>query len=257
MIIEFFKYQGTGNDFIIIDDRKNIFNEKDNNLISSLCERKMGIGADGLILLRNDRDYDFNMVYFNSDGYESSMCGNGGRCIISFAQTLNIIENKTLFKAIDGLHEGLILNEVIKIKMNEVSKIRKIDNGLMMNTGSPHYIEIVNDLEKINIEKRGKEINCSRFFSKDGVNVNFVQANQDIYMRTYERGVNSETLSCGTGAVAASIALNHMSLVKDNTIQINTRGGSLQVSFELENGNYHNVWLSGEVDLVYVGEIEC
>ncbi len=257
MIIEFFKYQGTGNDFIIIDDRKNVFNEKDNNLISALCERKMGIGADGLILLRNDPKYDFNMIYFNSDGNESTMCGNGGRCIISFAQSLNIINESTLFNAIDGMHKGIILDKVIKIKMNDVSKIQKIDNGLMMNTGSPHYIELVDDLEKIDLEKRGKEINSSRFFIKDGINVNFVQANQDIYMRTYERGVNSETHSCGTGAVAASIALHNMSLVKDNIIQINTRGGSLEVSFELENGNYHNVWLSGEVDLVYVGEFEC
>ena len=257
MIIEFYKYQGTGNDFIIIDDRKNVFNEKDNNLISALCERKMGIGADGLILLRNDPKYDFNMIYFNSDGNESTMCGNGGRCIISLAQSLNIINERTLFNAIDGMHKGIILDKVIKIKMNDVSKIQKIDNGVMINTGSPHYIELVDDIEKIDLEKRGKEINSSRFFIKDGVNVNFVQANQDIYMRTYERGVNSETLSCGTGAVAASIALHNMNLIKDNTIQINTRGGSLEVSFDLDNCNYHNVWLSGEVNLVYVGEFEC
>ena len=257
MIIKFFKYQGTGNDFIIIDDRKNMFNEKDSKLISALCERKIGIGADGLILLRDHSKYDFNMIYFNSDGNESTMCGNGGRCIISFAQSLNVIKERTKFLAIDGPHDGIILDKVIKIKMNNVSKVQKVENGLIMNTGSPHYIELVNNLEEIDLEKRGIEINNLRFLNNEGINVNLIQINQDIYMRTYERGINSETLSCGTGAVAASIGLHYIKLVKDNIIKINTRGGSLEVSFELKNGNYHNIWLTGEVNLVYVGEFEC
>ena len=257
MIIEFYKYQGTGNDFIMIDDRKNAFNINDYNLIAALCERRMGIGADGLILLRNHTKYDFEMIYFNSDGHQSSMCGNGGRCIIAFAQLLEIIKNETTFLAIDGEHKGQLLGDAIALQMQDVSEIVGEGDGLVLDTGSPHYIKMVDDLKNINIEKEGREIRNSKPFKKDGINVNFVQDSTDLQVRTYERGVEAETLSCGTGVVATAIAMHYANCIEEDLINIKTEGGDLSVSFEEFNGTYRNIWLSGEVSMVYAGEFEC
>ncbi len=257
MIIEFYKYQGTGNDFIMIDDRKNAFNINDYNLIASLCERRMGIGADGLILLRNHTKYDFEMIYFNSDGHQSSMCGNGGRCIIAFAQLLEIIKNETTFLAIDGEHKGQLLGDAIALQMQDVSEIVGEGDGLVLDTGSPHYIKMVDDLKNINIEKEGRKIRNSKPFKKDGINVNFVQDSTDLQVRTYERGVEAETLSCGTGVVATAIAMHYANCIEEDLINIKTEGGDLSVSFEEFNGTYRNIWLSGEVSMVYAGEFEC
>ena len=257
MIIEFYKYQGTGNDFIMIDDRKNAFNINDYNLIAALCKRRMGIGADGLILLRNHTKYDFEMIYFNSDGHQSSMCGNGGRCIIAFAQLLEIIKNKTTFLAIDGKHKGQLLGDTIALQMQDVSEIVGEGDGLVLDTGSPHYIKMVDDLKNINIEKEGREIRNSKPFKKDGINVNFVQDSTDLQVRTYERGVEAETLSCGTGVVATAIAMHYANCIEEDLINIKTEGGDLSVSFEEFNGTYRNIWLSGEASMVYAGEFEC
>ena len=257
MIIEFYKYQGTGNDFIMIDDRKNAFNINDYNLIAALCERRMGIGADGLILLRNHTKYDFEMIYFNSDGHQSSMCGNGGRCIIAFAQLLEIIKNETTFLAIDGEHKGQLLGDAIALQMQDVSEIVGEGDGLVLDTGSPHYIKMVDDLKNINIEKEGRKIRDSKPFKKDGINVNFVQDSTDLQVRTYERGVEAETLSCGTGVVATAIAMHYANCIEEDLINIKTEGGDLSVSFEEFNGTYRNIWLSGEVSMVYAGEFEC
>ena len=257
MIIEFYKYQGTGNDFIMIDDRKNAFNINDYNLIAALCERRMGIGADGLILLRNHTKYDFEMIYFNSDGHQSSMCGNGGRCIIAFAQLLEIIKNETTFLAIDGEHKGQLLGDAIALQMQDVSEIVGEGDGLVLDTGSPHYIKMVDDLKNINIEKEGRKIRNSKPFKKDGINVNFVQDSTDLQVRTYERGVEAETLSCGTGVVATAIAMHYANCIEEDLINIKTEGGDLSVSFEEFNGTYRNIWLSGEVSMVYAGEFEC
>ena len=257
MIIEFYKYQGTGNDFIMIDDRKNAFNINDYNLIAALCERRMGIGADGLILLRNHTKYDFEMIYFNSDGHQSSMCGNGGRCIIAFAQLLEIIKNETTFLAIDGEHKGQLLGDAIALQMQDVSEIVGEGDGLVLDTGSPHYIKMVDDLKNINIEKEGRKIRNSKPFKKDGINVNFVQDSTDLQVRTYERGVEAETLSCGTGVVATAIAMHYANCIEEDLINIKTEGGDLSVSFEAFNGTYRNIWLSGEASMVYVGEFEC
>ena len=257
MIIEFYKYQGTGNDFIMIDDRADEFDITDNKFIAALCERRMGIGADGLILLREHNTFDFEMIYFNSDGDQSSMCGNGGRCIIAFAEMLDIITNETTFMAIDGEHKGEIMEEGISLKMQDVSKIEGVGDGLVLDTGSPHYIEMVDDLDNLDVNKQGRKIRNSAPFKKEGINVNFVLDAAELKLRTYERGVEAETLSCGTGVVATALAMHYANCVEDNLISVNTKGGELTVSFEEFNGTYRNIWLSGEVSMVYAGEFEC
>ena len=257
MIIEFHKYQGTGNDFIMIDDRENKFDVTDDALIAALCERRMGIGADGLILLREHDTLDFEMIYFNSDGNQSSMCGNGARCIIAFANMLEIIGLKTTFMAIDGEHRGEIIDGNISLKMKDVTKIEGVGDGLVIDTGSPHYIQIVDDLESLNVDLEGRKIRNSVHFKKEGVNVNFVLDAADLQVRTYERGVEGETLSCGTGVVATAIAMHYANCIKDKLVDVSTIGGSLSVSFEVLNDTYLNIWLTGEASMVYVGEFEC
>ena len=257
MIIEFYKYQGTGNDFIMIDDREKEFDLTDNDLIAALCERRMGIGADGLILLREHDTLDFEMIYFNADGKQSSMCGNGGRCIIAFANLLEMVKTKTTFMAIDGEHKGKITEEAIALQMQDVSKIEGVGDGLVIDTGSPHYIEMVDDLEHLDVNKEGRRIRNSKEFKKEGINVNFVLDAAQLQMRTYERGVEGETLSCGTGVVATGIAMHYANCIEDNSVSIKTKGGELTVSFEEFNGTYRNIWLIGEASMVYAGEFEC
>ncbi|MDE0742030.1 MAG: diaminopimelate epimerase, partial [Candidatus Poseidoniia archaeon] len=189
MIIEFYKYQGTGNDFIMIDDRENKFDIVDDALITALCERRMGIGADGLILLREHDTLDFEMIYFNSDGNQSSMCGNGGRCIIAFAHMLEMIDTETTFMAIDGEHKGEIMEDGISLKMQDVTKIEGVGDGLVMDTGSPHYIEMVDNLDNLDVNKQGRRIRNSAPFKKEGINVNFVLDAAELQVRSYERGV--------------------------------------------------------------------
>jgi len=257
MIIEFYKYQGTGNDFIMIDDREKEFDLTDNDLIAALCERRMGIGADGLILLREHDCLDFEMIYFNADGKQSSMCGNGGRCIIAFAQILELIEEETTFMAIDGEHKGRLMDDGIYLQMQDVKEIEGIGDGLVLNTGSPHYIEMVDELEFIDVNKQGREIRNSAPFKKEGINVNFVLDSSELKVRTYERGVEAETLSCGTGVVATAIAMHYANCIEESLVNVKTKGGELTVSFEEFNGGYRNVWLSGEASMVFAGEFEC
>ena len=257
MIIEFYKYQGTGNDFIMIDDRKNKFDIVDDTLITALCERRMGIGADGLVLLREHDTLDFEMIYFNSDGNQSSMCGNGGRCIIAFAHMLEMIDTETTFMAIDGEHKGEIMEDGISLKMQDVTKIEGVDDGLVLDTGSPHFIEMVDDLDNLDVNKQGRKIRNSAPFKKEGINVNFVLDAAELNVRTYERGVEAETLSCGTGVVATALAMHYANCIEENLISVNTKGGELTVSFEEFNNTYRNIWLSGEASMVYVGEFEC
>ncbi len=257
MLVEFFKYQGTGNDFIVIDDRKNKFDLNDNALISALCERRMGIGADGLILLQNHNELDFNMIYFNSDGIESSMCGNGGRCIVHFAQLLGIIKDVTHFMAIDGEHKAIINNDNISIKMQDVANIRTLNGGFFLDTGSPHFVKFVDNFIDLDVNKQGKKIRNSKYFKNKGVNVNFVVDDKFTEIRTYERGVEAETLSCGTGVVAAAICKHYNNFSEEKTINLHSKGGSLVVDFEYLNGIYQNIWLTGDVNLVYAGEFEC
>ena len=257
MIIEFYKYQGTGNDFIMIDDREKEFDLTDNDLIAALCERRMGIGADGLILLREHDTLDFEMIYFNADGKQSSMCGNGGRCILSFAQMLELTEDETTFMAIDGEHKGRLMDDGIYLQMQDVKKIEGVGDGLVLNTGSPHYIEMVDELDYIDVDKQGRKIRNSAPFKKDGINVNFVLDASELQVRTYERGVEAETLSCGTGVVATAIAMHYANCIEETLVNVKTKGGELTVSFEEFNGSYRNIWLSGEASMVFAGEFAC
>ncbi len=258
MQIQFYKYQGTGNDFILIDNRKNILS-LDSEQIKFICNRKFGIGADGLILLELEPGADFKMVYFNSDGNQSSMCGNGGRCIVSFAKSLGVCKEKTFFLAADGLHEAMIdQNEMVSLKMSDVKEIEIANDFFYLNTGSPHYVKLVNDIENINVLSEGRAIRFSERFKEDGTNVNFIQKKDDqLFVRTYERGVENETLSCGTGVTAAALVATILGLSNNkNNCLVKTLGGNLEVSFEkvLEK-NFYNIWLKGITVMVYKGEI--
>ncbi len=261
MTVKFYKYQGTGNDFVMIDNRPHhFFTKKHTAFVKHLCDRKFGIGADGLILLNDKKDYDFEMVYFNSDGNESTMCGNGGRCLIKFAHDLGAIDQKCLFLAIDGPHEGAILNEgVISLKMKDVDSLEHYnDNDVILNTGSPHYVRFANNIGGMDIVKDAKSIRYSGRFSKEGINVNFAEriSGDEIFVRTYERGVEDETLSCGTGVVASSLAFAAKGGNKVDSVRVKTPGGKLEVRFSASGEGYKDVFLIGPAERVFEGTIE-
>jgi len=257
MIIQFYKYQGTGNDFILIDNRQEFFPKMNTKLIATLCDRRFGIGADGLILLELSELRDFKMTYFNADGKEGSMCGNGGRCTVAFAKKLQIIESETSFEAIDGIHEANILDDVVSLKMKDVSKVESYEDHLFLDTGSPHHITYVDDVNNVNVKITGSKIRYGAPYFMEGSNVNFVQKlKEDVFkVRTYERGVEDETLSCGTGVTAVAIASHKAKKTNHNQVLLETLGGNLEVSFEFENDIYKNVHLKGEAILVFNGEI--
>ena len=256
MKINFTKYEGNGNDFIIIDDRKEEFSEDNVLMISKLCDRKFGIGADGLILLRKHKVYDFQMIYFNSDGNESSMCGNGGRCLVSYALQLDIDLKTNSFLAIDGVHKFKVVDNEIYLKMNDVKDI-VVKNGYnFLNTGSPHVVQIVENVDEINVYEQGKKIR-KQFQEMNGVNVNFVSFNNDIIKcRTFERGVENETLSCGTGVVAVALYIFKKKKISDNKIIVSTKGGSLSVSFKNDGNSFREIWLKGDINKIFDGLIE-
>ncbi len=259
MQIKFYKYQGTGNDFVMIDNRQVFFPKENSQLIERLCDRRFGIGADGLILLENDTETDFRMVYYNSDGNESSMCGNGGRCLVAFAKSLNVINDKTSFNAIDGLHHASILeNGIVSLQMKDVDKVTINKNYLFLNTGSPHHVTMVNDIENFDVKTNGAEIRFSDLYGNTGSNVNFVtQLSENHFrLRTYERGVEDETLSCGTGATATAIAMNACGKTKATNIALDVEGGTLRVSFHKKGTTYSNVFLEGKAEFVFEGIIE-
>lgn len=254
----FYKYQGTGNDFVLVDNRQKKINKNDTKLINFLCDRRFGIGADGLILLENHNELDFKMVYFNADGNESSMCGNGGRCLVAFAKFLGIIESKATFEAIDGIHHAIIDKDIVKLQMQDVGAVNKFDTHVFLDTGSPHHVQFESDLEDFDIKQKGAKIRYGEPYNEAGANVNFVKKiNNDVFaVRTYERGVEDETLSCGTGVTAVALAMNYIGETEKNLITLNTEGGDLKVSFEKDNGSYKNVWLIGPAKQVFKGEIE-
>lgn len=254
--MKFDKYEGTGNDFILIDNRDLHFNKRDLKLIRLLCHRQSGVGADGLILLENDDEVDFKMVYYNADGSSGAMCGNGGRCIVDFAQKLGIISNKTTFRGPDGLHTGEILpDQSIQISLKDVTEIDIQSDYYFLDTGCPHYVTFVEDLEKVNIKKEGADIRYNSRFAPAGTNVNFVEINQQgLTVATYERGVENETLSCGTGVTASAIAYGLTQKdINQHQISIKTKGGDLQVSFNIEDQIIRDIKLKGKVDIVFKG----
>ena len=258
MTYTFYKYQGTGNDFVMIDNRQKKINKNDTKLINFLCDRRFGIGADGLILLENHDTLDFKMVYFNADGNESSMCGNGGRCLVAFAKFLDVIDNKATFEAIDGLHHAIIEDDIVKLQMQDVDNVEKFESHVFLNTGSPHHVQFESDLENFDIKNDGANIRYGAPYNEAGSNVNFVKKlNDDAFaVRTYERGVEDETLSCGTGVTAVALAMNYIGETEKNLITLKTEGGDLQVSFDKENDSYKNVWLIGPAKQVFKGSIE-
>lgn len=249
--IRFYKYQGTGNDFVMIDNRDGSF-PASQEYIEHLCHRRFGIGADGLILLQNDAEYDFRMVYYNADGREGSMCGNGGRCTVRFAEDLGIFEENTKFIAVDGEHTAQASKKVISLKMGEVHSLERHEAYDFMNTGSPHYVAYVTDIETFDVFSAGKKIRYSaEWVTRDGTNVNFVEILSDdtIYVRTYERGVEDETYSCGTGVTASALSAYLRHGMK-SPINVITKGGNLQVSF---NEDFTDVYLIGPAIKVFNG----
>lgn len=253
-IIDFYKYQGTGNDFVMIDNRDLQF-PKDTKIIENLCDRRFGIGGDGLILLENDDEADFKMVYYNSDGNESTMCGNGGRCIVAFAHFLDIFDDKTTFNAIDGLHEAEIKNGTVKLKMTDVNSIKNVDENFELNTGSPHFVQFVNNVKDFDVYQNGHAIRNSAPYKNEGINVNFVEeiSAGEIFVRTYERGVEDETFSCGTGVTASALVF----LKDKNQKEINVKvlGGNLKVYAEQNGDSFKNIWLEGPAKQVFKGKI--
>ena len=258
MEIHFYKYQGTGNDFVMIDNRENTFSKNDTKLIAYLCDRRFGIGADGLILLENHPTLDFKMVYYNSDGNESSMCGNGGRCLVAFAKKMNVIASEATFEAADGLHYATIDEDgIVSLQMSDVNEIKIEHEYTFLNTGSPHHVTLVEDLKKFDVKTEGAKIRYSDLYGNSGSNVNFVkQVENDIFsIRTYERGVEDETLSCGTGATAVAIAMYKTGKTSSNEIVINVEGGKLKVKFEVDDSKFTNVFLIGPATFVFDAQI--
>lgn len=257
--MQFYKYQGTGNDFIIIDNRDLKFDRADNALVAKLCDRRFGIGADGLMLLQTKKGYDFEMVYYNSDGNESSMCGNGGRCIVEFARSLGLVKDTAHFIATDGEHEAVVKPAFISLKMKDVNEIELNSDFSFLNTGSPHYVAFVDNVESYNVFEEGKKIRNNPRFKSEGTNVNFIErTNTDLFVRTYERGVEGETYSCGTGVTAAALvaAIKNVS-TEQNFCDIKTLGGNLKVKFRKHGDNsFTDVWLEGPAVFVFKGEIE-
>lgn len=258
MIINFKKYHGAGNDFVIIDNRELNLNPSPQE-VANLCHRQFGVGADGLMLLENDTMADFRMRYYNSDGHEATMCGNGGRCLVMFAHHLGLIGDKTLFVGIDGEHEAAVIDEqTIRLKMIDVDDITLDEDHYLINTGSPHLIQFVTDVDHVDVPYQGRLMRNSFGKQPAGVNVNFAHfTDQGIRIRTYERGVEGETLACGTGAVATAIAANHWYNEDKNTYTLEARGGTLTVSFErVSDKKYQNIWLQGPAIKVFDGEID-
>lgn len=251
----FFKYQGTGNDFIIIDDRNATF-PIDHSLIIQLCDRKFGIGSDGLILIQKSEITDFHMAFFNPDASQS-FCGNGSRCASAFAYRMGIVDKAMSFTAIDGKHNGFILSEdLVEVSMNDVTHLTFKNDDLILNTGSPHFVRFVDELSKEDIIKTGKAIRYSNEFQKEGINVNLVEIldHSILNCATYERGVENETLSCGTGVTAVALAANAAKKL-NSPISVKTKGGQLSVRFTNESGSYKEVFLKGPVKMVFKGEI--
>lgn len=256
MNLSFYKYQGTGNDFILVDNRAKTFPKNNAELVAKLCDRHFGIGADGFILLENDATTDFKMVYFNADGSTNTMCGNGGRCIVAFAKKLEIISGKTTFMASDGLHHATIKNNIVSLQMIDVDTVKIEDDFMFVNTGSPHHVQLVKDVANFEVFSEGRKIRNS--YGTEGSNVNFVEQinNETFRVRTYERGVEDETLACGTGVTAVAIAMEATNKTDKNHIKLLVEGGELEVSFTNTNGKYSDVNLIGKAEFVFKGNIE-
>ncbi|RPD51509.1 diaminopimelate epimerase [Paracnuella aquatica] len=259
MQINFYKYQGTGNDFVILDNRNGEYSSLSKKQVQAICQRRFGVGADGLMMLNAHAEYDFEMKYYNADGGESTMCGNGGRCLVKFAYDRGIIKTVYRFLAVDGPHEASVdLDGSVSLKMVDVSGMQQQSGSFVLNTGSPHFVQFSSNVMAEDVAKRGREIRNSPPFVAEGINVNFVEQTEDSYrikVRTYERGVEDETYSCGTGVTAAALVCYH----NDNgfnRVEIDTLGGRLSVDYDKVGDSFQNIWLTGPAVQVFQGSIQ-
>lgn len=256
MTIPFFKYQATGNDFILIDNRSGQLALTQEQIVR-LCDRRLGIGADGLMLIEKHSELDFNLVYYNSDGSQS-LCGNGSRAAVHFASFLGMIQRRTRFQAYDGPHlADLLDHDVVRVRMNDVSSVKQLEDGLFLNTGSPHVIRFVDQVRDYPVFDEGRHIRYSDPYKPNGTNVNFVEAlpHNTLFVRTYERGVENETLSCGTGVTAAALASSIRGFT--SPVNIQTLGGSLSVEFKTsQSGTFTDIYLVGPAKMVFKGSLE-
>lgn len=261
MQVNFYKYEGAGNDFIIIDNRNQTFQlDKQTEIIKKLCNRHFGIGADGLMILQSKDAYDFEMLYFNADGKVGSMCGNGGRCIVAFAKHLGLIKEETNFLAVDGSHYARISEsgDWVSLQMIDVQSIETDGDAYVLNTGSPHYVLPVNNLDNVDVVRDGKKVRYNSTYVNQGINVNFVEDMGDyLYVKTYERGVEDETFACGTGVTAVAMTMAER---KGQTGKIHTKikvtGGDLSVNFNYDGNQFSDVFLEGPATFVFQGTIE-
>ncbi len=254
--MEFYKYQGTGNDFVMIDNRSGEWDHLSVENIQKLCDRRFGVGADGLIKINTAEDVDFEVDYYNSDG-SKSFCGNGARCSVAFAHFLSVFKNNTtVFAAIDGIHEAEINKDIVKLKMGDVETILTDGNDSVLDTGSPHYVQYVQDIANFNVFAEGKSIRNSENYRDKGINVNFIEniSDEEIFVRTYERGVEDETFSCGTGVTASALTF----LQKSNltSIKVKTLGGDLKVYAEKNGSSFREIWLEGPAKKVFSGKVD-
>ncbi|KAA3436268.1 diaminopimelate epimerase [Rufibacter hautae] len=254
MDLTFYKYQGTGNDFVVLDNREQNI-QLSQEQVAFLCDRRKGIGADGLMLLQEKEGYDFEMVYYNADGRVGSMCGNGGRCLVAFAQFLGVVEDQAYFIASDGPHKAFLKDGLVHLQMKDVDEVEDLATATFMNTGSPHYVKQVEALQDLDVFQEGRAIRYSGRFKAEGTNVNFVEhlSENKLFVRTYERGVEDETFSCGTGVTACALAASRAGY--KSPVHIQVLGGELQVSFEQEGQSFRNVFLIGPALQVFKGEI--
>lgn len=259
MQLRFYKYQGTGNDFVIMDNRSGELDKLTEQQVKFLCDRRFGIGGDGLMLLNKHPKYDFEMKYYNSDGRESSMCGNGGRCLVKFAYDMGIEKSSYTFLAVDGLHEAEVDGDgTVSLKMNDVEHIKHEGRNYVLNTGSPHFVHLTEGVMDLDVFNKGRDIRYSHEYKAEGINVNFVEQAKEgdgIIVRTYERGVEDETLSCGTGVTAAALVCYHNDY-GFNEVPVQTRGGKLSVEYEKVGDSFKNIWLTGPAVKVFEGTIE-
>lgn len=255
MTLSFFKYQGTGNDFIVLDNRAGHLQFSKAQIIK-LCDRKFGIGSDGVVLIEEDARDDFYMNFYNPDGSQS-FCGNGSRCAVAFARRLGVVGNHGVFRAIDAAHPFLVNDAEIAIQMADVDEVQWDHESCVIHTGSPHLILPTAQPDTLDVQREGAAIRYSERFAKDGINVNFVRYGEaELWMRTYERGVEAETLSCGTGVTAAALSL--ASKTSDvNEVKVHTKGGDLKVKMEHSaRGGFHDIWLCGPAEFVFEGVID-
>lgn len=255
--LTFYKYHGAGNDFVIVDNRDLTFPADNIAYIEWLCDRRFGIGGDGLMLLQSKEGYDFEMRYFNSDGREASMCGNGGRCIVAFAARLGIIKGKTEFIAVDGPHEAVLESDgTVSLKMTDVKQVDATGGEYFLDTGSPHFVRFLDNIDSVDVYNEGRAVRYSDRFREKGTNVNFVQqSGNHLVVYTYERGVEAETLACGTGITASVLSAAHKSGLDKGLFSVKAKGGDLSVSFEKAKEGFTNIWLRGPAAFVFRGTI--